>query len=147
MKRIQFVLTLGITMCLMGNIIAQSPIGTWKTIDDVEKRAKSLLEIYEVDGKLHGKVIKTFPGPDDDPNPICDQCPGDKKDKPIVGMEIMWDLEKDGDEWEGGKIMDPENGKVYDCYIELASPTKLKVRGFIGFSLLGRTQYWYREEG
>ncbi len=129
-----------------GQAQAQSPLGTWKTIDDVEKRAKSLLEIYEVNGKLHGKVIKTFPGPDDDPNPICDQCSGDKKNKPIIGMEIMWDLEKDGDEWEGGKIMDPENGKVYDCYIELVNPTKLKVRGFIGFSLLGRTQYWYREE-
>ena len=130
----------------VGQVQAQSPLGTWKTIDDVEKRAKSLLEIYEVNGKLHGKVIKTFPGPDDDPNPICDQCSGAKKNKPIIGMEIMWDLEKDGDEWEGGKIMDPENGKVYDCYIELVNPTKLKVRGFIGFSLLGRTQYWYREE-
>jgi len=75
-------------------------------------------------------------------------CPGDKKDAKVIGMEIMWDLEWDkGDEdWQDGDIMDPDNGKTYSCYIAMQSPTKLKVRAFIGFSLLGRTQYWYKYE-
>ncbi len=134
------------SMLMLGSAYAQSPLGKWKTIDDVENRAKSIVEIYEVKGKIHGKVVKTFPKPGDDPNPICDKCSGKKKDQPIIGMEIMWGLEKDGDEWNGGKILDPNNGKVYDCYIELESEEKLKLRGFIGFSILGRTQYWYKEE-
>lgn len=146
MKILKQVLSLGVCLCLSSSTWGQSPVGTWKTIDDVEKRAKSILEVYEVNGKLHGKIVKVFPEPGEDPDPVCDMCPGDKKGKKMVGMEIMWDLEKDGSAWEDGKIMDPENGKVYDCYIELESDDKLKVRGYIGFSLLGRTQYWYREE-
>ena len=145
MKILKHTLILAIGLCILPSLWAQTPLGKWKTIDDVEKRAKSILEIYEVNGKLHGKILKVFPDPGEDPDPVCDMCPGDKKGKKMVGMEIMWDLEKDGDTWEGGKIMDPENGKVYDCYIELAKADKLKVRGYIGFSLLGRTQYWYRE--
>ena len=74
-------------------------------------------------------------------------CKGDKKDKPIEGMVIVWDLEqKSGTEWDGGKILDPKNGKEYKCLIELKDANTLKVRGFIGVSLFGRTQYWYRVE-
>jgi len=126
---------------------AQSPVGRWKTIDDVENKAKSIVEIFEQDGKLHGKIVEIFPDPGEDPDPVCEECPGDKKNQKVVGMEILWGLEKDGNEWNGGEVLDPENGKVYDCYIELVEPDKLKLRGFIGFSLLGRTQYWYREMG
>ena len=132
------------SMTLPFLLFSQSPIGKWKTIDDNTNKEKSIVEIYQVNGKLHGKVVKVYPDPGEDPNPICDQCKGDKKNKPVVGMEIMWELEKDGSEWGDGSIMDPENGKTYDCYIELVSNEKLKVRGYLGFSLLGRTQYWYR---
>jgi len=125
---------------------AQSPVGFWKTIDDETQKPKSIVEIYEVDGKLHAKVVKLFREPSEEQNPMCDECKGAKKDKPIIGMEIMWGLEKDDDEWEDGKILDPKNGKTYSCYISLEDDNTLKVRGFVGFSLIGRTQYWYRTE-
>ena len=79
-------------------------------------------------------------------NKKCTECKGDLKDKPITGMLILKDLKKDVKEWNGGTILDPNNGKVYKCYIVLENDNKLKVRGFIGFSIIGRTQYWYRME-
>jgi hypothetical protein len=75
-----------------------------------------------------------------DPNPRCVRCDGDAKDRPLIGLTILWGLQKSGDKWSGGKIRDPDNGKIYKCSIALEG-NKLKVRGFIGFSLLGRTQY------
>jgi uncharacterized protein (DUF2147 family) len=125
------------------NTYSQSAIGTWKTIDDEEGTVKSYVSIYEENGKLYGEVKKLI-------NPektTCSACKGDKKDKPIEGMQIMWDLEaSEGNKWQGGKILDPKNGKEYKCKIELEDANTLKVRGFIGFSLLGRTQVWYRIE-
>lgn len=126
---------------------AQSPVGTWKSIDDDTGKERSLIEIYEKDGKIYGKIVKLFPFPDDDPNPVCDECDEDdpRYMKPIIGLEILQGLEKDSDkEWEGGEILDPKNGNVYSCYIELQKADKLKVRGYMGVALLGRTQYWYR---
>jgi len=121
----------------------QSAIGTWKTIDDEDGRVKSHVSIYEENGKLVGKVKKLI-------NPeftICTKCSGSKKDQPIESMIILWDLEKESQTtWEGGKIMDPKNGKEYKCKLTLADANTLDVRGFIGFSLLGRTQTWYRVE-
>jgi len=76
---------------------------------------------------------------------LCKKCKDDKKNQPLVGMEIMWGLTADGDkEWSGGQIMDPKSGKQYKCKIELEKKNKLKVRGFIGIPAFGRTQYWYR---
>ncbi len=132
-------------MLLPGVAKAQTtPVGQWKTIDDETKKQKSIIEIWESNGKLYGKILKLFQEPNEDQNPKCDKCTGDKKDKPIIGMVVMEGLSKDGDEYTGGSITDPKNGKSYKCKIKLESPTKLKVRGFIGFSMLGRTQYWYR---
>lgn len=124
-------------------LYAQSPIGFWKTIDDETGKEKSIVEIYEVDkGKLEGKVIKILtPGKE---NATCVDCKGDKKDKPITGMIILWDLEESGDNWKGGKILDPNNGKTYKCKMNLKDENTLDVRGFLGISLLGRTQTWYR---
>ena len=139
--------TLFILSTAFTGLMAQSPVGTWKTIDDETGKERSLVEIYEKEGKLYGKVIKLFPLPDDDPNPVCDECDEDdpRYMKPVVGLEILQGLEKeDDDEWEGGEILDPKNGNVYSCYIELKGPDKLKVRGYLGVALLGRTQYWYR---
>lgn len=119
-----------------------SPVGTWKTIDDETDKAKSYVEIYEQDGELYGKVVKIL-----DPsraNMKCTECKGDKKDKKILGLVILEGLEKDGKKWDDGEIIDPKTGKTYDCSIELISKDKLKVRGYLGISLLGRTQYWYR---
>lgn len=126
-------------------LYAQSPVGFWKTIDDETGKEKSIVEIYEVDkGKLEGKVVKILtPGKED---ATCINCKGDKKDKPITGMIILWDLEGSGDNWKGGKILDPNNGKTYKCKLSLKDENTLDVRGFLGISLLGRTQTWYRTE-
>jgi uncharacterized protein (DUF2147 family) len=123
-----------------------SPIGRWKTIDDVTGKAKSVVVIWEENGKLYGRV-QTLVNPDPkDPNPRCDNCAGEQKGKPVVGLRILWDLQKDGHGWSGGTILDPANGKTYKCLLSVEDGgNKLKVRGFIGFSLLGRTQYWLRE--
>jgi len=131
------------TLCLLlaNTSIAQSAVGIWKTIDDEDGTVKSHVQIQEVDGRLVGTVHKLI-------NPertTCTECKGDKKDKPIEGMEIMWGLKADNDKkWDSGKIMDPKNGKTYKCKIELVSANELNVRGFVGFALLGRTQTWYR---
>lgn len=124
---------------------AQSPIGTWKTIDDKSGKEKSYVKIYETkSGKLQGEVVKILtPGKE---NAKCTECEGERKNKPIKGMVIMWGLEKDGDEWNDGHILDPNSGKQYKCYIKLIDKNKLEVRGYLGFSLLGRTQTWIRVE-
>jgi uncharacterized protein (DUF2147 family) len=77
---------------------------------------------------------------------LCDKCNGELKNQPILGMKILTGLEKDGNEWSGGKILDPKNGKEYKCYIELKNNNKLKIRGYIGFAAFGRTAYWYRKK-
>lgn len=123
---------------------SQTIFGKWKTIDDDTGNAKSIVEIFEKDGKAYAKILQLLEKGKEDK--ICDKCSGDKKNKPIKGMEIINGLKKDGDEWNGAKILDPKTGKVYKCYITLEEDTKLKVRGYIGFALLGRTQYWHKVE-
>lgn len=120
---------------------AQDVLGVWKTIDDEDNTEKSHIEIYEQDGKVYGKVIKLLEGAT---ATICENCEGDLKDAPITGMVILKDLKAEEDYYEDGEILDPGTGKVYSCWIQLESADKLKVRGFMGFSVIGRTQYWYR---
>jgi uncharacterized protein (DUF2147 family) len=122
---------------------SQEILGKWKTIDDETGKAKSIVEIFKAtNGKIYGRVYKILTVGEE--NKKCTACKGDLKDKPITGMIILNGLTKDGDEWSGGTIMDPNKGKTYDCYITLESKDKLKVRGYMGVALLGRTQYWYR---
>jgi uncharacterized protein (DUF2147 family) len=123
---------------------AQQPtvIGKWKTIDDETGKAKSIVEIYEKSGKIYGKVAAILEAEHRDK--VCLNCSGEDKNKPILGMIIIKGLTKEGSEYSSGKILDPKNGKLYKCYITLESKDKLKVRGYIGVSLFGRTQYWYR---
>lgn len=123
---------------------AQSIFGEWKTIDDETGKEKSIVQIYEEDGKAYAQ-IKELLDPESK-GKVCDNCKGDKKNKPIKGMVIIDGLKEDGDEWNGAKILDPKTGKVYKCYITLENENKLKVRGYIGFALIGRTQYWHRVE-
>jgi uncharacterized protein (DUF2147 family) len=122
---------------------AQSALGIWKNIDDTDGVEKSHIEIYEEDGKIYGKVIKLLPAAT---IITCKKCKGDKKNAPILDMTILRDLKKDGDKWSGGMILDPAKGKEYRCFIALENENKLKVRGFIGSPMFGRTQYWYRVE-
>lgn len=124
-----------------------SPVGLWKNIDDATGKPKALIRITESNGALQGKIEQLFRAPGEDQNPKCDKCDGARKDQPIVGMEILSGLKKDGDEYAGGEILDPNNGKVYKSKLHLTDAgKKLSVRGYIGMPMLGRSQVWVRQE-
>ncbi len=115
--------------------------GKWKTIDDETGQAKSIVEITKkTNGKYYGKITQLLIKPAD---PNCTACKDERKGKPILGMEIIRDLKKDGDEFTGGTITDPKTGKSYKCTIT-RDGEKLNVRGYVGFSLIGRTQTWQK---
>jgi uncharacterized protein (DUF2147 family) len=128
--------------------LAASPAGVWRTIDDNTHKPRSLVRIVEVNGQLQGKVEKVFAEPGADPAPLCAKCEGERNNKPIVGMTILWGMKKkDDNQWKGGEILDPKNGKTYSCKITLSDDGQsLTVRGFVGLSLLGRSQTWQRVE-
>jgi uncharacterized protein (DUF2147 family) len=136
-------------LSVVGFVRSASPVGLWTTIDDETGVKKSMVEIYEAeDGQLEGRVVEILHS-DRGPNPRCTECKGDRKDQPILRMVILWGMranEGEG-EWTGGRILDPTNGKEYKCRLRLLPDDKLEVRGFIGFSLLGRSQEWQRVEG
>ncbi|CAL2077258.1 conserved exported protein of unknown function [Tenacibaculum sp. 190524A02b] len=128
----------------VSTINAQTIFGKWENRDEETNKVDSVIEVYEKDGKAFAKIIEITD--EDRQDAVCDQCKGKRKNKAILGMNILSGLKKDGDEWSGGKILDPKNGKEYKCYIKLENDNKLKIRGYIGFSLLGRTAYWYRKK-
>ena len=121
---------------------AQDVLGKWYSLDPETGKNESIIEVYKNDNKLYGKIIKILKKEDEDKT--CIECTGKDKDKPILGMVIVRGLTRDGNEWGNGKVLDPKNGKLYKCYITLVEKNKLKLRGYIGFSLIGRTEYWYR---
>jgi uncharacterized protein (DUF2147 family) len=126
---------------------AASPVGLWRTIDDATGKERSLIRISEANGDYQGKVEKIFERPGDDPKHLCKKCEDERKDKPIIGMTILWGLKQQGKEFSGGKILDPDNGKTYRCKMKLSDDGKeLEVRGYIGISLIGRSQTWHREQ-
>lgn len=135
-------LFLSLIAFLLITISAQSQVtGLWKTIDDNDGKVKSHMLIYEEDGKIFGKVEKLI-----EPEiTICKKCKDERKNQPLLGMEIIWDMEYEGDnEWFGGHIIDPASGKIYKCKLELQDENTLDVRGYIGYVTFGRTQTWYR---
>jgi len=110
-------------------------------------QAKGLIRIREIAGKFEGKIDKIFPKAGDDPAPRCEKCEGSLHNQPVLGLTFLWGFTKQGDEYQGGEILDPESGKVYQAKMKLVDGgKKLEVRGFIGFSLFGRSQTWLREE-
>lgn len=123
---------------------SQNIFGRWKTIDDETGKVLSIVEIYQVKGKVYGKIVELL-NPQSK-NKVCNLCSGDDKNKPLLGLTIIKGLEKDGSEYSNGKILDPKSGKQYNCYITLEKPDRLKVRGYLGISLIGRTQYWHRDK-
>jgi uncharacterized protein (DUF2147 family) len=122
----------------------QTIFGKWKTIDDETGEPRSIVEIYERNGKVYGKVVKLLLKPTEDQDPVCVECDEDdpRYKKKVLGMEIMKDLKKDDDEYSDGEILDPNNGKVYRCKIWLEGK-ELKLRGYLG--PFYRTQTWIRE--
>ncbi len=124
--------------------IQNSPVGHWRTVDDKTNRVRSILRVWESHGEYYGTIEKIFKEPGD--TGICSKCPGAFRDKPILGMTIIWGLEKTGDHvWSNGSILDPVSGKIYRVSLTLSEDGRsIRARGYIGFSLFGRTQNWYR---
>jgi uncharacterized protein (DUF2147 family) len=138
-----------LAMSAAAGVMAQqaSPVGLWKNIDDESGKPKALIRITESNGELKGKIEKLFKNPNEDQNPKCDKCEGALKDQPVLGMTILSGMKRDGDDYNGGNILDPNNGKVYRSKLSLADGgKKLNVRGYIGIPMLGRSQIWLREE-
>lgn len=123
--------------------LAASPTGTWTTIDDSDGKARALVRVYTSGGALSAKIIKIVRKKAGDTG-RCAKCPGRFKNKQIDGLTFMWGLKKTGqNEWSGGSILDPKNGKIYKAKVTLKG-NKLYVRGYFGVSLFGRTQVWVR---
>ena len=122
-----------------------SPVGLWKTIDDDGKTAKSLVRISEQGGTLVGSVDKLL-DPKDPGDAKCDKCKDDRKDQPVVGLQIIRGVKAEGDGvWGGGEILDPNNGKTYRTRLKpVDGGKKLEMRGYIG--PFYRTQTWIRVE-
>ncbi|RUL80057.1 DUF2147 domain-containing protein [Dyella choica] len=137
---------------IAGATDSSTPVGTWQQIDDVSGQPKSIIQISEVNGELQGKITQLMNlTPEeiarDGENPVCRKCEGVRKDEPIKGMVIMWGVKREGEVWQGGQILDPAKGKIYKVKLSLSeSGQKLDVHGYIGISLLGRSQTWVRQE-
>lgn len=146
------------SVCLLGLAVAVlpgfvsganalDPSGLWKTIDDKTGRPRGTVRIYEENGAFFGKIESTV-----DPAEAkkkCKPCKDGRKDQPVIGLLILRNMKGQGEagEFGGGDILDPDTGSVYRCNMRLTSAGgKLVLRGYIGFSLLGRSQTWIREQ-
>jgi uncharacterized protein (DUF2147 family) len=122
-----------------------SPVGRWKTIDDATGKAKSIVAIRDDKGTFYGTIEKIFDPPV--PKPTCYLCTGTMKDRPLIGLQVLSGFKWDGNRWSGGQVLDPETGKIYRASLELEDGgAKLRLHGYIGIPLFGRTQYWLRVE-
>lgn len=126
---------------------APTPAGLWKTYSDRTGEADGLVRIVELNGEFEGIVQKVFSPPAPSANPLCEECTGELRNKPIVGMRILRGLRRDGEGFSGGEILDPDEGRVYRCNMRLIEGgRKLEVRGYIGIVFFGRTQVWDRQD-
>ena len=126
-----------------------TPVGLWKTVDDATQKEKSLIRIGETGGLLNGRVEKLL-DPATPADATCEKCSDERKGKPIVGMSVLRGVrqnESDKGLWDGGEILDPNEGKVYRVRLKpIEGGKRLEVRGYVGTPLLGRTQTWFRVE-
>lgn len=138
-------LIVSLLICLPVGAQQATPEGLWQTVSDVDGKPEAYIRIREAQGEFIG-VIEQVLHPDK-PDAICDKCPGERHNQPIVGLTIITGVRRDGGHYAGGKILDPDSGKLYSCILTLIDGGKrMQVRGFLGFSLLGRTQTWLRQE-
>ena len=141
--------TFAVLLCLSALALraadsAATPVGRWRTFDDKTGKAKAIFALYEEKGLLFGRVETLV---DPDAVKICDKCSDERKGQPVTGMVLVRRMKKDGDEYTGGDILDPKNGSVYRCKMRLIDQgRKLSVRGYLGFSLFGRSQTWIRDD-
>ncbi|HZP07787.1 DUF2147 domain-containing protein [Methyloceanibacter sp.] len=153
MRRIIFIAALG--LCLLSpklpaiaGVDEKTPTaaGVWQQVGD-DGKVGALVTISEEDGVYVGRLSRLFLDPGDDPNPICTECPGDKRNRPILGLVFIEGMKQSGLDYEDGTILDPETGKIYHATMRLSPDgTKLTVRGYVGLEIFGRSQTWTRVE-
>jgi uncharacterized protein (DUF2147 family) len=131
-----------------GRLLAQSsPVGTWQQFDDRKGDLRSIIRIDPDGQELAGTIVKGFPRPGEPEPARCDKCPEPFKGQLIEGLRFMWGLKGNGREWDDGRVLDPDDGKIYRVKLRLSEDGKtLDVRGYIGVSLFGRTQKWKRAQ-
>ena len=130
-------------LSVSASLYSQNIIGKWKTIDDETNEPRSVVELYERNGKVYGKILKLLLKPNEEQDPVCEECDVNdaRYQKKIIGMEILKEMKKSGEEYSEGNILDPNNGKIYNCKIWLEG-NDLKLRGYWG--PFYRTQTWQR---
>ena len=123
-----------------------SPVGLWKTVDDHTHKPRAIIRIFEEKGTFFGKIENSFDP--EERTAHCEKCSGDRKNAPVIGMVIMRGITKQGSEYRGGEILDPETGSIYRCRFTIsAEGERLFVRGYLGLEVFGRTQTWTRAAG
>jgi uncharacterized protein (DUF2147 family) len=136
-------------LTLIVGIAHASPVGLWKTIDDASDQETAVVRIEERNGRLVGEIVEVL-DPKARPGEVCGRCSDDRKDAPIVGLAIIRNVEANGNPggpWDGGDILDPNNGKIYKLRLALGDDGRtLQVRGYVGRPMFGRTQVWHRVE-
>ncbi|WP_422103824.1 DUF2147 domain-containing protein [Winogradskyella sp.] len=136
----KYTFSLLLVLITVASGFSQSILGKWKTVDDETGKEKSVVEIYEDDGKIYGKIVEILT---EKKKAVCSKCKGNKKNQPILDMVIIEGLEKDDDVYDGGTILNPENGKEYKCRLKIGEDKDtLQVRGYVAFFY--KTQYWVR---
>ena len=119
--------------------------GLWQQVDDKTGEVGGWFLVFEKDGAYQGAIAKTFPKPGEDPNPLCKKCEGDQKNAPSLGLVLIKGMKRNGLKYDKGTILDPRDGKVYNAFLEVSPDGKtLRVHGYIGMEVLGRSQYWKR---
>lgn len=143
MKKLNTIFVLIFSVFFIQSMFARNGIeGRWTTIDDKTGQKRAVVQLSVSGNTLSGTIIEPYKQPGD--TGICDECPGAFKGKPVKGLRFVWGLQQKGpNEWEGGKILDPKTGKIYNAKMKL-NGDQLEVRGYLGVSLLGRTQTWIR---
>jgi uncharacterized protein (DUF2147 family) len=136
-------------MVLLSDVLyaQDSALGDWYTVDDDTGEVKSMVTLsLAEDGTMVGVITKVLHNTR--VHNLCDKCEGDKKDKPVEGMQFIWGMQRTDDgEWEDGQLLDPESGTVYNGNFTVNdNPDELDVRGYVGFSLFGRSQTWQRSQ-
>jgi len=145
-RRFVGALAVGISSLSLGFVAGAqgTPVGLWNTISDTDGKPTAVVEIREIQNELSGVVraLLVAASPEDS---VCRKCSGARKGQRVIGMEILRHMRPDGDQWSGGEILDPENGKTYRATLKLEDGgQKLIVRGYIGVPLFGRSQIWLR---
>jgi uncharacterized protein DUF2147 len=119
--------------------------GIWQQIDPDTGKVGALVTFAERRGIFEGRISKLFPEPGDETNPLCRKCPGDRQNKPILGLLFIEGMKRTGLDYGGGTILDPDSGTFYNASMQLSPDgNTLTVRGYVGIPLFGQSQTWKR---